>query len=75
MRIALGLLLIIFCVGSNSCQKELSIKDIDSSVVKPVTGSFKAKIDGVQFVADKFTGITRALNTIAIAGRFNIPPV
>jgi hypothetical protein len=70
MRILVGLLLIVFCFGSNSCQKELDIKDLDSNIVThPVTGSFKAKIDGVQFIADKFTGITRALNTIAIGGQ------
>ena len=71
MRIVAVLLLIIFCFGSNSCQKELSINDIDSNIVKPVTGSFKAKIDGIQFIADKLTGVTRALNTISIVGQSN----
>jgi hypothetical protein len=72
MRIVIGLLLIIFCFGSNSCQKEFTISGIDSTIVNPpgsVTGNFTAKIDGVQFVANKLTGATKALNVIAITGQ------
>src|SRR5450432_3153311 len=72
MRIVVGLLLIILCFGSHSCQKEFSINGIDSTIVIPpgsVSGSFTAKIDGVQFVANKATGATRALNVIAITGQ------
>jgi Family of unknown function (DUF6252) len=74
MRIVIGLLLIILCFGSNSCQKDFVISGIDSTLITPpgsVSGNFTAKIDGVQFVANKATGATRALNVIAITGEAN----
>lgn len=78
MRIVVGFLLIlIISFGSNSCQKELSIDSSDSTIITPnlpndpVSGSFTAKIDGVQFVANKLAAATRAVNTIAIAGQSN----
>jgi Family of unknown function (DUF6252) len=74
MRIAIGLFLIVICFGVNSCQKELNIDGIDSTIVAPpgsVSGILIAKIDGVQFVANKATGITRALNRISIVGQSN----
>jgi hypothetical protein len=72
MRIVIGLLLIVLCFGSDSCQKEFVISGIDSTLITPpgsVSGNFTAKIDGGQFVADKATGATRALNVIAITGQ------
>src|SRR5450432_2405129 len=72
MRIVIGLLLIIICFGSTSCQKDFTISGIDSTIVTPpgsVSGSFTATIDGVPFVANKATGATKALNIIAITGQ------
>lgn len=72
MRIVIGLLLVIICFGSTSCQKEFTVSGIDSTLITPpgsVSGSFTATIDGVPFVANKATGASRALNVIAITGQ------
>ncbi|MEO8413193.1 MAG: DUF6252 family protein [Ginsengibacter sp.] len=72
MKLILGVLLLaIICLGTYSCQKEFTPGNGDSTFIHPpaVSGSFTAKIDGVSFVANKVTGITRALNTIVIAGQ------
>jgi hypothetical protein len=75
MKIIVAVLLsIIVCFSNTSCQKEFSLTDVDSSLItlppgtQPpgVSGSFTAKIDGVQFVGDKFAAATRALDVIAI---------
>lgn len=75
MRTAATLLFIVSCFSFNACQKELSLDSTDTShppiIIPPgsVSGSMRAKIDGAQFIADKMTGITRALGRIAITGQ------
>jgi hypothetical protein len=72
MRIIIAALLLTFIsISSPSCQKEYFIQDGDSIIITtpPVTGSFTARIDGTQFVANKATAASRVLNTIAITGQ------
>ncbi len=72
MRIITGILLLaVICIGSHSCQKEYVPTEGDSTITTPpaVTGSFTAKIDGVQFVADKVAAATKAIGVIAITGQ------
>lgn len=78
MRLIFCLLLFVFCIGSNSCQKEFSIDDGDSTAVIPpgtpdpnVNGSFTAKINGVNFSADSFSFADIANDVIAIVGKDN----
>lgn len=76
MRILIGIFIIILCFGSNSCQKEFTISGIDSTLIPPpdssVSGEFTAKIDGIQFTANKFTGAEITSGVIAITGQDNL---
>ncbi len=71
MRILIGIFFFVLCFGSNSCQKGFTVDGLDSTIItppQPVTGSFTAKINGINFIADKSSGATRALGEIAITG-------
>jgi hypothetical protein len=54
-----------------SCQKEASFEPLNGSTTGTVSGSFKAKINGVQWVANKASGAARYSGYINITGMSN----
>src|SRR4026207_1551982 len=67
-KILCGLIAVIGAMTFNSCQKE-----VDPSILEtnnpPITGDFKAKIDGVQWVANSAAGASRMSGFISLVGR------
>jgi len=61
-------LTILVVISFNSCQKEVD-PGILGNTNNPASGNFKAKIDGVQWVANSAAGASRMLGLINISGR------
>ncbi len=71
-RFIIGIFLFaIIGLSTDSCQKEFTLTTFDSTLITPPTstGNFTAKIDGVQFIANKAAGASRSLNLIVINGQ------
>lgn len=78
MRLLFCFLLTAFCIGSNSCQKEFSTDTGDSAAITPprttdpnLSGDFTAKINGVDFSANKASGANISNEVIVIIGQDN----
>lgn len=67
-KIFYGLVLLAGVFTFNSCQKEVD-PGILGNNQNPVSGNFKAKIDGTQWVANSGAGAYRMLGYISITGR------
>jgi hypothetical protein len=60
--------LLVLCISLNSCQKEF--EDPNDATIN-TTADFRAKINGVQFVAAIYGGARRPDSVISIAGKSN----
>src|SRR5688572_33445874 len=67
-KIFYSTLTILVVITFNSCQREVD-PSILGNTNNPATGNFKAKIDGVQWVANSAAGASRMLGLINISGR------
>src|SRR4030095_52365 len=68
-KIFYGLVALMGVVTFNSCQKEVDPSILGNTNNPPPAGNFRAKIDGVQWVANSAACASRMLGFINITGR------
>ena len=56
-------------VTLGSCQKEVDPSILGNTNNPPISGDFRAKIDGIQWVANSAAGATRVGGFISLIGR------
>ena len=68
-KICYGLVLVIGVIAFHSCQREVDPSILGTNNPPVVSGDFKAKIDGVQWVANSAAGASRMSGFISLVGR------
>src|SRR5687768_1544401 len=68
-KIFYGLVAVIGVIAFNSCQREVDPSILGTNNPPAVSGDFKAKIDGVQWVANSAAGASRMSGFISLVGR------